>query len=54
MGVGLAHIRELGMLPARHGDPSDRMLVAQARYEGLTLVPADCVMGAYPVDVLWE
>lgn len=52
--VGLAHIRELGMLPASHGDPFDRMLVAQARYEGLTLVSTDRVMGEYPVGVLWE
>jgi len=52
--VGLAHIRELGMLPASHGDLFDRMLVAQARYEGFTLVSADRVMGEYPVDVLWE
>lgn len=50
MGVGLAHILELGMLAARHGDPFDRMLVAQARYKGLTLVSADRVMGEYPVD----
>ncbi len=52
--VELAHIRELGGLPANHGDPFDRMLVAQARHEGLILVTADRVMREYPVEVLWE
>lgn len=51
--VELAHIRELGNLPASHGDPFDRMLVAQARCEGLTLVTADKILGEYPVEVLW-
>jgi PIN domain nuclease of toxin-antitoxin system len=44
----------LGGLPANHGDPFDRMLVAQARHEGLVLVTADRVMREYPVEVLWE
>lgn len=52
--ISLRHIWELGNLPRHHGDPFDRMLVAQARYEGLTLVSADKVMREYPVDVLWE
>lgn len=52
--IALAHIRELGGLPANHGDPFDRMLVAQARQEGLTLVSADKIMREYPVEVLWE
>jgi PIN domain nuclease of toxin-antitoxin system len=30
-----------------------RLLFAQARYENLTLVSADKVMRAYPVEVLW-
>ncbi len=52
--IELAHIRELGELPASHGDPFDRMLVAQARREGLMLVTADRVMREYPVEVLWD
>lgn len=52
--ISLRHIWELGNLPRRHGDPFDRMLVAQARYEGLTLVSADKVMREYPVKLLWD
>lgn len=52
--VSLAHVWELANLPRLHGDPFDRMLVAQARHEGLTLVSADEIMREYPVEVLWE
>lgn len=52
--IELAHIRALANLPANHGDPFDRMLAAQARHEGLTLVTADQVLRAYPIEVLWD
>lgn len=51
--IELAHIRELGHLPANHGDPFDRMLVAQARCEGLVLVTADKALKTYPIELLW-
>jgi PIN domain nuclease of toxin-antitoxin system len=39
-------------LPLLHGDPFDRMLVAQAITDGLTLVTADSRLAAYPVSIL--
>lgn len=39
-------------LPPHHRDPFDRMLVAQARLEALTLVTADRTLDAYDVDIL--
>lgn len=42
-----------GALPPHHGDPFDRMLVAQAQSEGLTLVTRDPRITAYDVPVLW-
>lgn len=39
-------------LPTQHGDPFDRMLVAQALSEGLTLVTADRQMSEYEVPIL--
>jgi PIN domain nuclease of toxin-antitoxin system len=42
-----------GALPPHHGDPFDRMLVAQAQSEGLTLVTNDERIAAYDVPVLW-
>lgn len=38
-------------LPRHHGDPFDRMLVAQARERGATLMSADRVMTDYDVDL---
>ena len=42
-------IREL---PLHHRDPFDRILIAQAQTEGLTLVTADRVFAAYDVPLL--
>lgn len=42
-----------GALPAHHRDPFDRMLVAQAQSEGLTVVSGDPRIAAYDVPVLW-
>ncbi len=39
-------------LPDLHRDPFDRMLVAQAQVEGLTIVTSDRMMRRYPVATL--
>lgn len=46
------HARTFADLPLHHRDPFDRMLVAQARHEGLTLVTADRRLERYSVAVL--
>ena len=50
--VDLAHIEATGSLPFHHGDPFDRLLIAQARLEGLRLVTSDGQMKRYDVDLL--
>jgi len=45
--VRLPHCRAYAGLPLHHRDPFDRMLVAQARSENLTLVTRDRPMQAY-------
>lgn len=47
------HVAALAELPALHGDPFDRMLVAQALVEGLDLVTGDETLRSYPVRTLW-
>jgi PIN domain nuclease of toxin-antitoxin system len=42
----------VGSLPGHHHDPFDRLLIAQARAEDLTLVTADMVFDDYEVTVL--
>jgi PIN domain nuclease of toxin-antitoxin system len=46
------HAATAGALPQHHPDPFDRMLVAQAQLEDLTLVTADSRMDAYDVATL--
>jgi PIN domain nuclease of toxin-antitoxin system len=41
-------------LPAHHRDPFDRLLVAQAIEEHLTIVSHDPLVAQYPVPRLWE
>jgi PIN domain nuclease of toxin-antitoxin system len=46
------HVLDVAALPDVHRDPFDRILLAQARIEGLTLVTADLKVRAYPVTTL--
>lgn len=50
--VRLRHARRCEALPRHHRDPFDRMLVAQALDEGLTLVSKDEGLRAYDVALL--
>ena len=47
------HCTVLGSLPLAHRDPFDRMLLAQARAEGLPILSADAKLSRYDVDVRW-
>ncbi|MET8040751.1 type II toxin-antitoxin system VapC family toxin [Micromonospora sp. NPDC005215] len=47
-----AHAIAAGRLPSHHRDPFDRMLVAQAITESLTLASRDASIALYDVDVL--
>ena len=51
--VSLDHAAAVERLPPNHGDPFDRLLVAQAQIEGAVVVTADHAIGAYDVPVLW-
>jgi len=50
--ITVRHGLAAGKLPLHHKDPFDRLLVAQARCEGLTLVTADRQVAAYDVPIL--
>jgi PIN domain nuclease of toxin-antitoxin system len=51
--VHFRHVAALHTLPAHHRDPFDRLLLAQARVDGLTLVTADPALPPYGVAHLW-
>ncbi len=50
--ISLYHGQMAGQLSAHHRDPFDRMLVAQAQAEGLTVVTADRNIPRYGVQTL--
>lgn len=52
LDVTFPHAAEVANLPWHHRDPFDRLLVAQALTERLTLVTHDHTLAAYPIDVL--
>ncbi|MGH8705422.1 MAG: type II toxin-antitoxin system VapC family toxin [Burkholderiales bacterium] len=49
LGVTLEHAARVEHLPFHHRDPFDRLLVAQAKEERLTIVSRDPVFGRYGV-----
>ena len=50
LSIELRHVLEASTLPPLHRDPFDRMLVAQARLEGMKLLTADDQLARYDVD----
>ncbi len=53
LGVSSAHTLIIEHLPLHHRDPFDRMLIAQASVEGLTIVTRDLHFVDYGVPLLW-
>lgn len=51
--ITIEHAEAAGALPMHHGDPFDRMLVAQAQIEQAAIVSADPNLRAYDVRVEW-
>jgi PIN domain nuclease of toxin-antitoxin system len=48
-----SHARHVASLPPHHGDPFDRLLIAQAQVEKLPIVTADDAFLRYDVEVIW-
>lgn len=53
LDITSAHAYTMLTIPRLHGDPFDRLLVAQCVTENMRLVTADRVFKKYPVNVLW-
>jgi PIN domain nuclease of toxin-antitoxin system len=51
--VTLQHAYAVRHLPWHHRDPFDRLLVAQSRLEGMTLITNDARLRHYEVDTFW-
>lgn len=53
LDITMAHALEIAELPLHHRDPFDRLLVAQARVEGLPILTADKQLIAYDVELVF-
>ena len=53
LDITTEHALAVETLPPHHADPFDRMLVAQAQVEKLTLVTRDARLQAYAVPIIW-
>ena len=51
--IGIQHGQLAGSLPGTHRDPFDRMLVAQAMLENLTLISNEAVFDGFGVIRVW-
>ena len=51
--IAVAHLAAVRRLEHHHRDPFDRLLIAQARTEGMTVVSCDPHFPAYGVPLLW-
>ncbi len=52
LDITMEHALTVANLPDHHADPFDRLLIAQAQLEGLTIVTSDAAFEAYDVGLL--
>jgi PIN domain nuclease of toxin-antitoxin system len=51
--ISLNHATAVETLPAHHRDPFDRIVIAQAMVDSLSVVSADAILDRYDVSRLW-
>lgn len=51
--IRLDHVTTVETLPSHHRDPFDRLLIAQASVDQLTIVGADAVFDQYGIPRIW-
>ena len=52
LAIRTPHVGAIQDLPMHHGDPFDRLLVAQATVEGVPIVTADSKIDLYDIEVI--
>lgn len=53
LGIEKTHCQRLLVLPHLHGDPFDRLLIAQMLTEGMVIMSADAKIRQYPIATVW-
>jgi PIN domain nuclease of toxin-antitoxin system len=52
--IKAAHLERFETLPYHHLDPFDRIIIAQALAENLSIIGSDAAFDAYGVERVWE
>jgi len=52
LSIELPHIETLENLPSVHRDPFDRLIIAQALHEEMTVISADSIFNHYPIPII--
>lgn len=53
LNIEFQHIIKVASLPFHHRDPFDRLLVAQALVDRITLLSGDDILDAYKIERIW-
>lgn len=53
LSISCAHLHQLSTLPFHHRDPFDRLLIAQALADDMTIVSCDSEFAKYTAKILW-
>lgn len=51
--INLKHLGQITKLPFYHNDPFDRLLIAQAIIENVSIVTKDSAFNQYEIDIIW-
>jgi PIN domain nuclease of toxin-antitoxin system len=53
LSITQAHTLGVYDLPRHHADPFDRLIIAQAIAEKMTVLTSDRIFGKYPMEIVW-
>lgn len=54
LALDVEHAWAVRHLPHHHGDPFDRILIAQAQVESMAILTVDPAFAAYEVTTVWD
>jgi PIN domain nuclease of toxin-antitoxin system len=53
LSISVEHARYAGLFPSQHRDPFDRMLIAQAQIESITLISNETLFDQFGIRRVW-
>jgi PIN domain nuclease of toxin-antitoxin system len=53
LNIAIEHLAVVSTLPLHHRDPFDRLMIAQAVSENISILSVDSSFDAYPIQRLW-